>query len=863
MKSKLVLLVISCLIFYYPAQAQVDSSWVKQMQDIEKQFSEFEKSVQKDFNDFVDKNDKQFSDFLKKAWKEVEMQNGILKKEEKPKPVEKPVIPVVEPTKVVQEPVVIVPVKEEVKVVPASTYVPIAPGIQKRTTNTVSKVNGNFLYYGTNVIVSYDPKLKIAFTEELLGEKIAAHWTALSESEHYPTVDDLLDVKKNLQLPDWGYLKLVEEFSKSLFPGDENSATVLTWFLMNKSRYKVRLAYSREKAYLLIPTPDVVYRTRYYTFDEVRFYLFDNNAPKVYTYEGDYPDAKIYMSLSIEQPIILHQTKITKQFSFEHEQKQYQYAIDFNKNLIDFYTDYPPTEVDVNFNAPLSDLTFRSILNNVQPLIAGKTKLQAANILLALAQKSFAYKTDQEQFGYEKYFFAEEVFYYPASDCEDRSVIFAKLSNTLLEREAIGLKYPGHMSTAIFMPELPKGDYIQENGVKYYVADATYENAPVGIAMSQFRAVNPKVIKTQMLRSLAPVDYLEQFKKQNTNVSIFSEGIKYTSDYHKIVSGTFSNSLSFGGKSISALGINTFVACFSPQGELKWMKAISSKDPNFPKELASEGDKIYLNGVFSKNIQVDGMSATSAATDHFVAVFDIADGKLNWVKALGLNEVKKQGDFIYAASLNNSGLVAGMMYYDRKDYFDNFGFKVYPNGSLAVSNSFFGSATNTEFAENKTQTFANAYTAAMQNAKTKSQNADFVAFSSLFTALRLINGELTGTQIMADISKINPQFKTTFDEYWKELQHWNKIEKDADLFVARRNGAEFQIYDLFFAGDFEFTVGEYSSGNVFLEVKNGAWFYMNSFKYKVNSILFDAKTGKMLVDYSQNHYKAEIDLKEL
>lgn len=57
--------------------------------------------------------------------------------------------------------------------------------------------------------------------------------------------------------------------------------------------------------------------------------------------------------------------------------------------------------------------------------------------------------TRKDQFGREKYFFAEETLFYPLSDCEDRAIFFAILIRNLLGLDVIGLDYPGHIATAV------------------------------------------------------------------------------------------------------------------------------------------------------------------------------------------------------------------------------------------------------------------------------------------------------------------------------------------------------------------------------------------------------------------------------
>jgi hypothetical protein len=127
--------------------------------------------------------------------------------------------------------------------------------------------------------------------------------------------------------------------------------------------------------------------------------------------------------------------------------------------------------------------------------IEGKTQEEAANILINFVQTAFEYKVDDEQFGYERPLFADEVFYYPYSDCEDRSILFAVLVNELMGLEVVLLHYPGHLATAVRFSNDIVGDYINLDGDKYIVCDPTYIGASIGEAMERYKNEQAKVVK--------------------------------------------------------------------------------------------------------------------------------------------------------------------------------------------------------------------------------------------------------------------------------------------------------------------------------------------------------------------------------
>ena len=115
-------------------------------------------------------------------------------------------------------------------------------------------------------------------------------------------------------------------------------------------------------------------------------------------------------------------------------------------------------------------------------------------------QTAFDYKTDEQQFGYEKYFYPEEVIAYPYSDCEDRSALFAWLVSNYTDAKVVGLQYEGHLATAVCFGEDTdiEGDMFSYAGKRYYVCDPTYINASIGMTMPQFKDKMPKIIKMKL-----------------------------------------------------------------------------------------------------------------------------------------------------------------------------------------------------------------------------------------------------------------------------------------------------------------------------------------------------------------------------
>lgn len=242
-----------------------------------------------------------------------------------------------------------------------------------------------------------------------------------------------------------------------------------------------------------------MYGVSYIMVDEKKFYTvsFDKKQTlniSISTYDGKYPDADDLIDLSITETPKVKTALVEKELSFVYDGVEYKIPVKYNQNAAEFFKNYPQTNLEVYFNAPLSPEATYSLSVGLKPVLDGKTEAEAANVLLRFVQTAFEYKTDGDQFGEEKSFFGDETLFYPYSDCEDRSIIFSYLIRQLLHLNVLGLDYPGHISTAVKFGDKIPGDYVIFHEDEYIICDPTYINANLGMAMPKFRDVKPKII---------------------------------------------------------------------------------------------------------------------------------------------------------------------------------------------------------------------------------------------------------------------------------------------------------------------------------------------------------------------------------
>ena len=325
---------------------------------------------------------------------------------------------------------------------------------------------------------------------------IADAYEALCNSDYKPLLADCAQIRKDLRLNDWGVFTLVRQVADT-YCGTANESIVMQQFLLNEMGYKARMARkaTEDKMMLFVATDCSIYAHPYITLNGQNYYNLSGNNEQCQFYmcQKDSPKAKNSVGMQLKEAPLFPGTVV----SSTHQAKgsAARVTVDVPKALMDFYKDYPQCDYSVYFNAPVNVAMENRILSSLAPLVQGRNEADAANILINFVQTAFQYQTDGQQFGYEKPFFVEELFYYPYSDCEDRAMLFSYLVRKLLGLDVVLLDYPEHIATAVRFNGNVSGDYLMVNGRKYIVCDPTYIGASIGMTMPRYKTVSAKVLK--------------------------------------------------------------------------------------------------------------------------------------------------------------------------------------------------------------------------------------------------------------------------------------------------------------------------------------------------------------------------------
>lgn len=400
---------------------------------------------------------------------------------------EKPVTPKQEPVDVpkVQQPAT--PVQHPV----VQTPKPSAPSGPLHTAGSGrSKVTylGQSFYFSDNL----KGKCTLAGVTE---NKIADAYETLCKSEYKPLLKELRQAAAEMQMNDWGLYRLVEAVAKA-FCSTDNEAVVMQQFIFNELGYKTKMARENGKSHMIlfVATDCAVYGHPFFEKDGQRYYCMSLSKPCQFLMcQQDAASAKNKVSMVLKNAPDF--TGSTTPSTHKNEKGNVSVSLDIPNSLMEFYKQYPQCDYRVYSTAPVNPEVERNLLNALRPYIQGKGEAEAANILIDFVQTGFKYATDDEQFGYEKPFFVEELFYYPYCDCEDRSILYSFLVRKLLGLDVVLLDYPDHIATAVCFNGNVNGDYVMVGNKKYTVCDPTYIGAPIGTTMPMYKNVAATVLK--------------------------------------------------------------------------------------------------------------------------------------------------------------------------------------------------------------------------------------------------------------------------------------------------------------------------------------------------------------------------------
>lgn len=360
-------------------------------------------------------------------------------------------------------------------------------------------------FYGHTIDLVYEAESApayLSFTQDAPDRFVKS----LSPASYKSITDQLLKDKNELQLNDWLYYQLVKKTTQQIFPSASPAyRTMMDWYILSKSGYKVRLMYDKQRPYVFVNTPDELLDVPFFLTDEGRYVNIsvintadEKSLQKLTAYE---PKEGIkghpFIFSFTKKPALFNGQEMDRTLHFEHGGTVYSLEVKGDKSYIAFLRSYPKLDLSYQPSVPVSDITYQSVIPTFRKWIAGMDDVQAVRLILSFTRSAFAYESDKVAFNDESLALSPEMtLLSPYSDCEDRAILFAWMVKELLGKDVVLVEFPTHVAAAVNL-DGTYGSPITVDGRQYSFCEATgpQNELEVGQCDKRYAKVGFKVLR--------------------------------------------------------------------------------------------------------------------------------------------------------------------------------------------------------------------------------------------------------------------------------------------------------------------------------------------------------------------------------
>lgn len=364
-----------------------------------------------------------------------------------------------------------------------------------------------FQFYGTDLSVKAKKNgLPMIETNDTINVEKAL--MAIRKNHIFDsTIKDCLSLKEKLQLNDWGYFVMLDELSKSYVNTYAKSpalSTIIMAYLCSRSGFDVVLGITVDKKMALFyKSKDAVYDTQHVRYNDKIYFLYKKRSEKnelelkIISLKSIDKSRLKKLDFSLKRVPLLKKDMVDGARHNAPNVQGWDFKVSVNKNLINFYNDYPMMVEKPSYvvllakvaEMPLSEEVKVQLYPSIKKMMEGNDQLSNVNNLLSWIQMGFDYAVDVKVWGTERPFYPEESLYYPYTDAEDRCALFARIVTDLLGLKTVYLYSDkvNHLAIGIhFKDKDVKGDFVMYNGDKYVICDPSYYFAKVGQSMNSW-----------------------------------------------------------------------------------------------------------------------------------------------------------------------------------------------------------------------------------------------------------------------------------------------------------------------------------------------------------------------------------------
>ncbi len=344
-------------------------------------------------------------------------------------------------------------------------------------------------FYGHNISINYDNKLNEIRYESAVEQFITRFDEESISKDYVSLIHQFRTTTAQYGLDDVGKVLLVNAFAEKAFAHKpQNFRTLIKWYILYHDSMDVMLCYNKKDITIYGRLNIQPYGIAYIhkggiQYTDLSFALASNVTGSVAEYRPKNANirTKIFNFNTTAYPK-LNALKKQKDFAFDYAGKQYRFSATINQSLILYLKDLPVMELgNMYVNCGFSQSMQQSLIANLRTTIAPMKQREALGFLLKFVQ-SIPYKTDDENWGYERYSFAEETLYNDFADCEDKVILYATLAKELLNVQSAALLYEKdeHVAIALKLPANAANFSFTYKGDKYLTAEPSGQGFELG-----------------------------------------------------------------------------------------------------------------------------------------------------------------------------------------------------------------------------------------------------------------------------------------------------------------------------------------------------------------------------------------------
>ncbi len=296
-------------------------------------------------------------------------------------------------------------------------------------------------------------------------------------------------IVSNRNFCDWLTYQLIRKAAHQIISknNDYLGYTVTKWYLLKKLGFDPLLILTNERTLLYIKSNDIVYNIPYRTINGKQYICLNyhdygyttqhNGDEKIIQAESGLAGNNFTFNIS-QLPFLESTNYVDQDLSFEYGQQKEHIKIKINTSLKNYFTNYPVTDYDNQFNIPLSFETKQSLINALKQKVKNLSTKQGVEYIMYFTRYAFIFEKDADFFGREKRLSPEETLLYGKSDCEDRSALFYALIKEIYNMPMIVLSYPDHVAVAVKLDK-PIGKPIVYENELYTLCEPTPQKTDV------------------------------------------------------------------------------------------------------------------------------------------------------------------------------------------------------------------------------------------------------------------------------------------------------------------------------------------------------------------------------------------------